>query len=223
MRPNPHQILAFAQAAREGSFTRAAQRLGVSQSAVTQHVDRLEKSLGSRLFLRSRDGLELTRTGHDLHELADRMLTLDQALADRMEGFAAMERGHLSVIANAPRPALEIIARFKQQHPDVELDFTLFDWTTAMGMLRERRADVAIVTAPDRIGSAVSHRIGGARYVAYLPKDHAWAKRPAISLSEMVTEVLLLPEEGSFTQKVVRRKLAAFDLMPKRQLRSTLN
>ena len=49
MRVNPHQFKAFAHVVREGSISSAARKLGVSQSAVTQHVSKLESAVGARL------------------------------------------------------------------------------------------------------------------------------------------------------------------------------
>ena len=64
MRPNHHQFIAFSYVVREGSFSAAARRLGVTQSTVTQHVSKLEELVGSELLLRRRDGVSLTPTGH---------------------------------------------------------------------------------------------------------------------------------------------------------------
>ena len=94
MRANHHQFVAFAYVVREGSFSAAANRLGVTQSAVTQHVAKLEKQVGSQLLLRSRDGVSLTRTGQELYDLADRLVTLDSSIRERLEGYEAMSRGH---------------------------------------------------------------------------------------------------------------------------------
>ena len=148
MPASPQQILAFAFAVREGSFSAAALRLGVSQSAVSQHVAALERVVGAPLLVRERAGLTLTRQGRDLFDLAERHATLRQLIDERVEAYAALERGHLTVIANAPRPALVYLAAFRHAHPGVEVAFTLYDWTTAMRLLRERRVDVAVVTAP---------------------------------------------------------------------------
>ena len=63
MRANHHQFVAFAYVVREGSFSAAATRLGVTQSAVTQQVAKLKKQVGTQLLLRGREGIARTRTG----------------------------------------------------------------------------------------------------------------------------------------------------------------
>ncbi|MHC0052503.1 LysR family transcriptional regulator [Actibacterium sp. D379-3] len=221
MRPNFHQFAAFAHAAREGSLSRAAARIGVTQSAVTQHLNNLERTLGTRLLLRRRDGVELTRAGQTFYELADRLVTLDQLISEKIDGYRDLGTGHLSIIANAPRPALGYIAAYRARHPDVEIQFTLYDWTRAMRLLRERQVDLAIVTEPEKLDAFVSRPVGHARYVAYMRPDHPLAAAQQVSLADLAHDTVLLPEEGSFTERVVKRKLAAKGLSLTRLVRAT--
>ena len=147
MRPNHHQFEAFAFVVREGSFSAAAARLDVTQSTITQHIANLEKSVGTVLLLRGRDGVQLTPAGQDFYDLADRMVALNSEVAERLEGFHAMREGRLKIIGNAPQPALRIIARFQQRFPDIRVDFELYDWTTAKSMINNRLADVGLITS----------------------------------------------------------------------------
>lgn len=126
-RSTPFQLTAFSYVVREGSVTEAARKLGVSQSAVTQHLQKLEASVGAKLITRSRDGQALTRTGQDIFALAERHVSLERLIAERLAGYAALDRGHLTIIANAPVPALSLIARFNRQWPNVQVDFTLYE------------------------------------------------------------------------------------------------
>ena len=75
MRPNHHQFIAFAYVVREGSFSAAAKRLGVTQSTITQHVAKLEKQVGAPLLLRTRDGITLTPA--HVHQAVRSYLGLD--------------------------------------------------------------------------------------------------------------------------------------------------
>ena len=204
MRANHHRFVAFAYVVREGSFSHAANRLGVTQSAVTQHVAKLEEQVGSQLLLRRRDGVELTRTGQELYNLADRLVTLDTAISERLEGFAAMERGHIKVIANAPLPALRAISQFRQVYPEVEIDFALYAWTTAVRLLRERRADVGLITDPPKSDDWERVAIQRVRYVAYLLPSSPLADRRMLTFKDLKNETVILPETGSLTERVVR-------------------
>jgi len=200
MRPNHHQLIPFAYVVRNGSFSAAAKRMGVTQSTITQHVGNLEKNVGTLLLCRGRDGVELTPAGQELNDLADRMVSLEAKVSERLEGFNAIKSGCLNVIANASQPALKIISNFRQRFPDKQVNFGLYDGTTATGMPRNRLADVGlIIDAPvsdmwDRIF------IEETQYVLYCPTGHPIAGHDIVSISEMQSETLIVLENGPLTQ-----------------------
>jgi len=221
MRANHHQFVAFAYVVREGSFSVAADRLGVTQSAVTQHVAKLEKQVGSRLLMRGREGVTLTRTGQELYDLADRLVTLDSSIRERLEGYEAMSRGHLKIIANAPLPALRAISQFRQVYPEVEIDFSLYGWATATRYLRERRADVGLITDPPMIEDWERVPVQKTRYVAYLPPNSPFSHRALLSFRDLQQETVILPENGSLTERVVRAAQARHRIQLKRSIKMT--
>ncbi|CUI85620.1 HTH-type transcriptional activator CmpR [Cognatishimia activa] len=207
MRPNHHQFIAFSYVVREGSFSAAARRLGVTQSTVTQHVSKLEELVGSELLLRSRDGVSLTPTGRDFFGLADRLVALDSEIGERLQGYSSLNEGRLKVIANAPQPALQVIAAFNDRFPNVHIDFRLCDWTTANQLIRDRVADVGLITdAPER-DDWDRVFLQKSRYVLYCRFDHPLAARKIVGLEDLVDQTIILPENGSLTQRVVRQKL----------------
>ncbi|MEO1138579.1 MAG: LysR family transcriptional regulator [Pseudomonadota bacterium] len=218
---NPHQFKAFAHVVREGSLSAAAKALGVSQSAITQHIANLETVVGARLFLRARDGVELTSTGQEFYELADRYASLDALIGEKLQGYAELARGHLRIIANAPQPALRLIARYAHIHQDVNIDFSLFDWSTAMEMLQKQQIDIAIVTDPTERANWHRMPIELSRYVLYAHSSHRLAHRSQVSLRDVMSETLLLPESGSLTQRIVTSALRRYDLHPRRIVRTT--
>lgn len=206
MRPNHHQFSAFAYVVREGSFSAAATRLGVTQSTITQHVAKLEQDVGTQLLVRGRNGVRVTRTGQEFYDLADRLVALDATIWEKLEGYASMKAGRIRVIANAPQPALRIIGRFNRLFPEVNIDLGLYDWTTATGMIRNRLADVGIITDAPQSDDWDRHVLQGTRYVAYLPATHVLATRDQVSLAELAAHTVILPETGSLTQRVVSAK-----------------
>lgn len=221
MRANPHQFKAFAHVVREGSISSAARKLGVSQSAVTQHVSKLEAAVGARLFVRGRDGIVLTRAGQEFFELADRYVALETMIDEKLQGYAELNRGQLKIIANAPQPALRLIARYSARFPEVEVGLTLFDWTTAMNLLQSRQVDIAIVTDPTHKEEWYRRKITDAHYVLYVRNDHPLAAQQAVSLAEVTREVVLLPEQGSLTHRIVSKALKQRGLSLRRLVRTT--
>lgn len=204
MKPSPAQLAAFTQAARDRGFSAAARSLGVTQSAVTQHVAALEKRMGQQLFIRSRRGLELTRAAMDLFEITDRMIMLQDLAAERIGEFSKLETGQLQIIANSPRPALPLIARFNARYPQIEISFTLVSWTEATRRLADHDVDAAIISAPPEDDDLVRLDLEQSRFVAYLRADNPIACEEVLSLAEITDSGLILPETGSLTQKTIR-------------------
>jgi DNA-binding transcriptional LysR family regulator len=221
LKPNHYQIAAFTHACHEGSFSRAAAKLGVTQSSITQHIAKLERLMGTQLFLRLRDGLELTAAGRELFALTDRLVTLEQLVMEKVQDYGALSDGNLRIIANAPRPVLPIIAHYNRLYPNIHIDFTLFDWTTAMRQLHERRADIGIVTEPTLTEGLFAEEIGLTRYKAYVRVDHRLAARAQVSLADLVEETVILPEFGSLTLREMARAQKASGIALPRIIRTT--
>ncbi|MEO0751603.1 MAG: LysR family transcriptional regulator [Pseudomonadota bacterium] len=207
MRTSPHQIEAFTYAARERSFSKAAKALGISQSAVTQHIGNLERAMGVQLFVRRRTGLELTKPAQDLYLLSDRMCTAEQLVAEQIESYGALGTGYLKIIANAPSPALPLITQFSHRYPDVRISFTLCSWTIAMERVKQRDIDVAIITNPGSVESIYTLELVRSKYMAYLRNDHPLAERKSLSLKLLQNLPVIVPEEGSLTQRILKESL----------------
>ena len=147
---NPNQslnnLLVFESAARHGSFTRAAQDLGISQPAVSHAMRLLEADLGVALFERQHKGVQTTEAGKYLLEHVGMGLSLiDQALRE-VRSMQAHQVTLAVSTATATWWLLPRIARFKQQHPDIELRVITTD--TDLDMARER-IDLSITLGAD--------------------------------------------------------------------------
>ena len=221
MKPSPYQIAAFTEVARARSFSRAASALGVTQSSVTQHIGKLERLMGALLFIRRRDGLELTLTGRDLFAVTDRLRALEQLVEEKIASYSDLSSGHLTIIANAPRPAMPIIAEFTRRYPNVQIVFALYDWTTAMGKLRDREVDIAVITEPEILDGSDLIELARTPYLAHMRVDHPLASSDDISLADLAETHVILPEDGSFTQRTVRDKTALHGISLKRIIKTT--
>jgi len=221
MGANPYQISAFTHSAREGSFTRAAEKLGVTQSSVTQHVANLERTMGTRLFVRRRDGLELTHAGRELFSVSDRLRTLEQLIEEKVANYSEIAAGHLTVVGNAPRPAMPVIARYTKLFPHVQIEFTLMSWTLAMQCLHERALDIAIVTEPVIDETLYSLPLGKTCYRAYVRRGHPLAHRRKLFLRELAQETVIVPEDGSLTQRLLQQKCRQLGVTLTRLVKTT--
>src|SRR5450432_2178397 len=117
------QLEVFLTVAREGRFSRAAEKLHRTQSAVSQSIHKLEQDVGEPLFDRSsRDGL-LTDAGRVLQEYAERLLNLRDDASGALAELRQLNRGKLSIAANefTALYLLPVLAEFRRLHPMIRI------------------------------------------------------------------------------------------------------
>src|SRR6059036_2163739 len=117
------QLEVFLAVAREGRFSRAAEKLHRTQSAVSQSIRKLEDEIGEPLFDRSsRDGL-LTDAGHVLQEYAERLLNLRNDAQEALVELRELHKGKLAIAANefTALYQLPVLAEFRRLHPMIKV------------------------------------------------------------------------------------------------------
>ena len=141
----------FCTVAECGSFSAAAEKLFITQSAVSQSIRSLEDSLGAPLFIRRKNGVELTKMGSLLYEYAGKALSLLHAAERRFAEAAALSDGELSIGAGDTMcrhlllPSLE---RFHTLYPAVRLMIANRVTSEAVNDLRSGKTEIAFLNLP---------------------------------------------------------------------------
>jgi DNA-binding transcriptional LysR family regulator len=160
-------LIAFARTASLGSYTSAARSLGVSPSAVSKSVQRLEEHLKIRLFTRTTRSLTLTPEGRDLQERASRLLQEVEQIEQAAASARAEPAGLLRVTAPLPvgthilAPALP---RFRERYPKVAIDLRMGDRYTD---LVEEGIDVALRVGAQGDSRLISRQLAPHRLCAF--------------------------------------------------------
>jgi len=182
----------FAAVAEEGGLTRAAERLYVSQPALTKQIRQLEDRLGVRLFTRSRSGMALTEPGRVLAERVPDLLagwdsTLRATRAAAAREARTLRVGFLASAANEATP--EIIAAFGRACPGWRVDMRQASWADPTAGLAGGDVDAALVRLPfpgqDEL--RVEELFAEPRWVA-LAAGHPLAGREEIAFRELWDE-----------------------------------
>src|SRR5882757_4636266 len=178
MNINLHQLRIFVAVARLGNFTRAAERLGLSQPSLSLHVRQLEQDLRVRLFDRSTRSVALTRAGDDFLPIAERLLGDFQSAVAAVTDLAARRRGRVAV-AVLPSVAAELLPRaialLRARHPDVSV--SLRDDVAEHIPARVRSGEVDFgLGAIDTMDADISgSELISDELIAVLPPAHALA------------------------------------------------
>jgi DNA-binding transcriptional LysR family regulator len=195
----------FAAVAEEGNLTRAAQRLFVSQPALTKQIKQLESKLGVTLFTRSRAGMALTESGRSLAERVPALLADWDAAMRATRGAADQVARvlHVGYSASAANEATQqIVASFTNRHLGWRVAMHQASWSDPSAGLAEGDVDVAFVRLPfprqDDLRAEVL--LTEPRLVA-LPADHRLAAgRNPIPFRELLDEAFVAapPETGGW-------------------------
>ena len=182
----------FAAVAAEGNLTRAAERLFVSQPALTKQIKQLESQLGVRLFTRSRAGMTLTLAGQALADRTPAVLAgWDQAMRETKATASRAARvlrvGFMSSAAN--EATQQIIAAFARRRPGWRVDMQQAAWSDPTAGLASGDVDAALLRLPfpGQDDVRIEVLLTEPRWVA-LPAAHPLAARDQISFQQLWDE-----------------------------------
>ena len=204
------QLAAFCAVVERKSFSQAAERLGVTQPAVSLQIRSLEQRLGRQLLDRSGRRVEPTEAGLRLYASAQRLLALEESL---LEELAEDEEGPLTgtlELGASTGPGGTVVplllCEFHQQHPDLRVRLTVSDTQTVVDRVAERELELGIVGAGRRHRGVVFEPFFRDEVVLACPPDHPFAGK-TISLERLKTEPLIVMQEGAGVRQVIEDEL----------------
>ena len=173
------QLRSFLAIVDTGSFTRAAERVNKTQSAVSMHIRRLEEQLSRTLFVKQGRGTRLSTDGERLVEHARRMLQVEAAALFDLKAHGLSGRVVFGIPDDYAEPFLpDIVGRFTQQHPLVELSIVCHPSVDLAERILTGEVDVAVVTDCERIKGLEIIREEPLRWVAGLRTGPIEEQRP---------------------------------------------
>lgn len=170
------ELRLFLHLSRSLHFGHTSQECHVSPSALSRAIQRLEQSLGQRLFERDNRSVELTRAGERLQQFAAETLGQWERLEKELQGASERLRGTISIFATvtACQSFLpEVLSRFRQAHPEIHIRLETGYAADALGMLEKSSVDVTVAALPERIPRALVTRV-----LTYTPLIFVGPTRP---------------------------------------------
>ena len=204
------QLAAFCAVVERQSFSHAAERLGVTQPAVSLQVRALEKRLGQQLLDRSGRRVVPTEAGLRLYRGAQRMLALEQQLLEDVAGEdEGALRGRLEIGASTG-PGGTVLAlllcEFQQRNPELTVALSVLDTQRVIDLVVRRELELGVVGAARRHRSVSFEPFLRDEVVLVCPPDHRFAGR-TLTLDELRVEPLIVMQKGAGVRAVIEEEL----------------
>ncbi|MCG2581620.1 MAG: LysR family transcriptional regulator [Marinobacter sp.] len=190
----------FIHVAEANSLTGGAKRASLSTAAASMRIKSLEGQLGSRLFYRDSQGVELTPAGHDLLVHARAIMRQVDYIKDEFSQYAEGESGHLRIFANTTAVSdfmPDVLARFLVTRPGVTVDLQERLTHDIIRGVIDGSTDLGVVAGPVNAKKLEIIPFSVDRLVLVTPPDHELAGRRSISFQETLNYPHIGLREGS--------------------------
>ena len=204
------QLAAFCAVVERKSFSEAAERLGVTQPAVSQQIRSLEERVGQQLVDRSGRRVEPTEAGQRLYRSAQRLLALERQLLEEVAGAAESPlRGQLAIGASTGPGGTVVpvlLCEFAEANPDVTVDLAISDTQTIVDRVARRELELGIVGFTPRNRSVEYEPFFRDEVVLVCPRGHPFGGK-TVSLDDLRGERLIAMQEGAGVRQVIDDEL----------------
>ena len=192
----------FMKVVNKGSFTKAAEELGYTQSAVSQMVKALEDELSTTLISRSRKGITLTPDGKQYLPFIKQLYNSYRELKEKHKEMLGLEEGLIRIgtfssVSCHWLPSL--IKDFKQIYPSVHFVLQQGDYTSIVNYVNEGSVDFGFIN-PEAAKDLETIALQQDEMLAVLPIGHPLADKEKVSLSDLTKEQFILLEEGELSE-----------------------
>jgi LysR family carnitine catabolism transcriptional activator len=198
---NVRHLRAFVAVAETGRFTRAAERLGLAQSSVSESVGVLERMLDLRLFDRHTRMLKLTEAGTQLLPRVLRLVADCDEVLNSSREIAELERGHVRVAAPTLQAALwlpPLIADFARDYPQVQVTAHDVAEQEILRLVRAGEVDIGLVTVTGKFpGDLRALPFYTDTYVLVLYPEHPLMDKREINWSDVAKQTLIGPQASN--------------------------
>ena len=210
------QLAAFCAVVEKKSFSQAAERLGVTQPAVSLQIRALEKRLGVQLVDRSGRRVEPTEAGQRLYRNAQRVLAAEEVLLDELtEDERVAGRFELGASTGPGGSVVPILlGELARTYPDLSVALTVADTHRIIELVADRAVELGVVGFARRHRSVVFEPLFRDQVVLACPPGHRFAGK-TITLDELREETLILMQEGAGVREAIEDELRAAGVRPR--------
>ena len=209
---NLNHLAIFQAVADAGNITAGAERLHISQPAVSKQLQELERSLGAPLLDRLPRGVRLTEAGELLAGYARRLFALEAEAELALAELKGLERGRLSIGASVTIGSYllpQVLARFYERHPGLELSVEIANTESIQRKLLDGALDIGLTEGQSSFAEIEAEEFRQDQMVAITAPDHPLVHAPEpVAIRRLCDEPFVVREMGSGTRLVLESALA---------------
>jgi len=210
-------LQAFIATAEKGSFRVAAEALHISQPALSRRIDKLEKTLGSRLLERTTRRVEMTHVGRQFLEEARTALDILDSAVFRLGDEAALRRG-LVTVAAIPSAAAHLlpdaISVFAARHPGVRVRVIDESANAALSSVLSGESDFGLNFMGSQEPNIEFRPIRTEPYLLVLRRDHPWADRKSVAWADLAGQRMAGVSRQSGNRALIENAIAHLEQRP---------
>ncbi|HVF27054.1 MAG TPA: LysR family transcriptional regulator [Pyrinomonadaceae bacterium] len=218
------QLRTFRVVAETLNFTRASERLHLTQSAISHQIKALERELGEPLFIRAKRGVKLSQAGKVALEYAERILEDAEALRERLRGRDAVPTGRVRAAAATQAFVhlfAELFESFMRKHEGVELSFrTTVSTEQTVADILNGAADVGFASLPVYSPALQVTELFEDELVLVAGHRHRLARAKEATVDDIKRERLILFERGASIRRATDVFFRSVDFSPELALES---
>jgi len=199
------QLEALIALVKEGSFSRAAKKMLLTQPALTKNIKNVEDVLGVFVVNRSNAGISLTPEGKIIYNYAERIIKLRDEAKAKIGKLTDNTGGNIYVSASTI-PATYILphalSEFKKKHSDIRIFIKNADSEEAMNMVLDKEVEMGCIGKKPTNKKLIAEPLWKDRLILAVPKGHRLCKSKSIKFAELLNEPFVIREKGSATREL---------------------
>lgn len=214
------QLRVFDAIVRNGSFTRAAEEMNLTQPTLSMQAKKIGDSIGQPLFEQVGKRVRLTDAGRALHQLCREMFDSVARFEMALDDLKGLKRGRLRLGAVTTAEFLlpRLLGPFCDAHPGIDVSLDIRNRRQVLDRMRDGACDLYVFGQPPAGLEVEAVRFLDNPLVAIAPAGHPLAGRRGVALDRLFAEPFLLREVGSGTRTAIERFAAQHGVRPRTRM-----
>lgn len=203
---NLYQLKVFYFAAKYGSLSRAAEKLYITQPAVTKQIQQLQNYYGIKLLNRFGKKMVLTDAGKSLFSIAEKILELETRAEESIRDFQQLKSGHINIISSETFGAYYlpfILIRYIKKYPDIRISSNILPVDEVYQKVVSLNCDIGFVSYVIDDPRIIAQKVVEDSIVLIVSSSHPYSRKKVFYPSDLQDQIVVMHEEGSATRDIV--------------------